>query len=700
MKINISKTIILIISFIFILSGTVYGSEQLSPEQLPNISIGNITVEYEYNEQTNEVTAYMISDIELKDTKPTWKLSEDRKTYAKVFNSNINYNTPVENINGVIIDVNINVTQIQNIPAEITVSYEYKEKTNTVIATMISNKELQHTKISWKLSEDKKRYTFEFNNNTNYTTTVVDIDGNVIPVEIKVTQVKIATIRTEYEYDMQNAQIIAKIISDIPLKHTKPTWKLSDNKKTYTKIFNNSTNYTTPVEDISGNIIDVQINIKVKVATITTQYIYDEQNKQVIAKMISDIPLKATKPTWQLSEDRLTYTKRFSENIKYSTPAEDIFGNIIDVNLNIDLIDKTSPIITVEYQYNMDDTVTVYMKSNEPLGKTKPNWILSEDQMTYHHRFSTKQNYTTLVQDIHGNQTTVKIEFRTKKFIYNQNDGSTITVRYLYIESNTAIVDIISSVQMQDTKPTWQLSTDKYKYTKIFKEDNTYSTPIQDINGVTKDVKIMVNISQTILSGIDVSKHNGKIDWEKVKNSGVDFAIIRVGYGQNMESQDDPMFKYNISECERLGIPYGVYIYSYALNTEHAKSEADHVLRLIKGHNPEFGIWYDLEDADGYKQNNGMPSNEKLVDIAITFCEKIKANGYQNVGIYASLDWLKTKLNSSKLDKYDKWVAQWGDKCTYEKDYIMWQYTDSGKVDGITGNVDMNIYYKVIRKTN
>ena len=294
---------------------------------------------------------------------------------------------------------------------------------------------------------------------------------------------------------------------------------------------------------------------------------------------------------------------------------------------------------------------------------------------------------------MHGLQTNVKIEFRTKKFIYDQEDGSTITVRYLYTEGKNAVVEIISSVQMQDTKPSWQLSDDGYKYTKMFTGDNTYTTPIQYINGVSKDVKIIVNISQSILSGIDVSKHNGKIDWEKAKNSGIDFAIIRVGYGQDIESQDDPLFEYNISECERLGIPYGVYIYSYALNVKDASSEADHVLRLIKGHNPEFGIWYDLEDADGYKQNNGMPNNETFVEIAVTFCEKIKANGYEKVGIYANLDWLTTRLNSSKLDKYDKWVAQWGDECTYEKDYVMWQYTDSGKVDGITGNVDMNIYY-------
>lgn len=193
--------------------------------------------------------------------------------------------------------------------------------------------------------------------------------------------------------------------------------------------------------------------------------------------------------------------------------------------------------------------------------------------------------------------------------------------------------------------------------------------------------------------GIDVSKHNGTIDWQKVKNSGIEFAIIRCGYGQNFVEQDDSKFEYNVSECERLGIPYGVYLYSYALNTDNASSEADHVLRLLNGRKPQVGIWLDIED-DAYYTKYGFPTNEMFVNIATTFCEKMKANGYYNVGIYANLYWLNTRLNDSRLDKYDKWVAQWGNQCTYNKDYAMWQYSDSGQVDGISGNVDLDICYK------
>ena len=192
--------------------------------------------------------------------------------------------------------------------------------------------------------------------------------------------------------------------------------------------------------------------------------------------------------------------------------------------------------------------------------------------------------------------------------------------------------------------------------------------------------------------GIDVSVHQGNIDWEAVKSEGINFAILRCGFGSDMVSQDDGMFARNVAECQRLGIPYGVYLYSYALNVQAAESEAYHVLRLIENTQPELGIWFDMEDADSYKKRHEMPSNETLVDMCVTFCEIMKDRGHR-VGNYASLSWFNNQLNSTRLDSYEKWVAQWNDKCTYKKPYTMWQYTSTGIVNGISGCVDMNIYY-------
>ena len=195
-----------------------------------------------------------------------------------------------------------------------------------------------------------------------------------------------------------------------------------------------------------------------------------------------------------------------------------------------------------------------------------------------------------------------------------------------------------------------------------------------------------------MFKGIDVSAHQGRIDWEKVKNSGIKFAILRLGIGSDMQSQDDAYFEANVQGCENVGLTWGAYLYSYALNLEDAKSEVQHALRLLNGKRPKYPIFFDMEDADGYKSKREMPSNQVLVDVCKTFLLGIEEAGYY-ASLYASLAWLNNQLNSSELDRFDKWVAQWSKSCSYNKPYEIWQYTDSGKVDGINGHVDMNIAY-------
>ena len=189
--------------------------------------------------------------------------------------------------------------------------------------------------------------------------------------------------------------------------------------------------------------------------------------------------------------------------------------------------------------------------------------------------------------------------------------------------------------------------------------------------------------------GIDVSEFQGKIDWEKVKNDGIEFAILRCGYGMDFLNQDDVEYERNANECERLGIPYGVYLMSYANTVEKARSEAKHVLRLIEGRKISLGVWHDIEDNG----TSGAINKETLTNIINTFCNTIKNAGYK-VGVYANLNWLGNKIEKTIKDNYDIWVAQYYSKCEYEGKYIMWQHTSSGKVNGISTNVDMNILYK------
>lgn len=182
--------------------------------------------------------------------------------------------------------------------------------------------------------------------------------------------------------------------------------------------------------------------------------------------------------------------------------------------------------------------------------------------------------------------------------------------------------------------------------------------------------------------GVDISENNGSVDFAALKESGVRFVLIRCGYGDNIASQDDSRFFENVRKAQAAGIPYGVYLYSYALNTAQAKSEATHALRLLgQIAKPAYGVWFDMEDADGYKARNGMPSSDTLVKICEAFCVELEAQGYYT-GLYAALSWLNNQLNDSRLDKYDKWVAQWNATCDYRKPYGIWQYTDELYIGG------------------
>lgn len=198
--------------------------------------------------------------------------------------------------------------------------------------------------------------------------------------------------------------------------------------------------------------------------------------------------------------------------------------------------------------------------------------------------------------------------------------------------------------------------------------------------------------------GVDISSSNGSIDIEKIKNAGYEFVMIRCGYGNDDTNQDDSQFENNVRKCETVGLPWGVYLYSYALNTAEAKSEAQHVLRLLKGKKPSLPIAFDMEDADGYKARNGMPNNKTLVDICKTFLNIVRNAGYY-VSLYASLSWLKNQLNdSSLLNSYDIWVAQWSSKCQFKGNYGMWQYggetnlLESNSIPGV-GVIDKNYAY-------
>lgn len=184
--------------------------------------------------------------------------------------------------------------------------------------------------------------------------------------------------------------------------------------------------------------------------------------------------------------------------------------------------------------------------------------------------------------------------------------------------------------------------------------------------------------------GIDVSTWNGKIDWNAVKRSGVKFALLRLGYGSNITSQDDNTFEYNYTHATAAGIPIGAYIYSYAANAAMAKSEAQHCIRVLKGKKLQLPVYIDFEE-------------DSLAGVAYTVAQtwiaEMKKAGY-TPGIYTTSHWFRNYVGEHNVSK---WIAYWGNDdgtlCSRPAGSDIHQYTSKGRINGINGDVDLNYMY-------
>lgn len=195
--------------------------------------------------------------------------------------------------------------------------------------------------------------------------------------------------------------------------------------------------------------------------------------------------------------------------------------------------------------------------------------------------------------------------------------------------------------------------------------------------------------------GLDLSTHNGGLDFQAIKNAGNDFVILRCGYG-SASSQKDTRFEEYYRQAKAVGLHVGAYLYGYALDTTGALEEAKQCCKWLKGKQFDMPIYYDMEDADGYKKKHGMPSNSTLSAICETFCGYMEKQGYY-VGIYASESWLKNQLASVvSKNKYDLWCANWGTndgtlQSNKSSAYRLHQFTSAYKLDG--RRFDRNMLY-------
>lgn len=195
--------------------------------------------------------------------------------------------------------------------------------------------------------------------------------------------------------------------------------------------------------------------------------------------------------------------------------------------------------------------------------------------------------------------------------------------------------------------------------------------------------------------GIDVSQFQGSIDFSKVKAAGVEYAIIRCGYrGYGSGTiNEDPLFTEHIEGALQNDIAVGVYFFTQAITKEEAVEEADYVINKIKPYNVTYPIVIDVEEilGDTYRQQN--LTKDELTDIIVAFCERVKEKGYTPM-IYGNLKCLIGSVDLTRLEDYDKWFAYYADNLYYPYELSMWQYSDQGSIDGVNGNVDLNISFK------
>ena len=187
--------------------------------------------------------------------------------------------------------------------------------------------------------------------------------------------------------------------------------------------------------------------------------------------------------------------------------------------------------------------------------------------------------------------------------------------------------------------------------------------------------------------GIDVSVHQGDIDWKKAKSDAVEFAILRAGYGWAL-SQKDAQFEKNYAGCKANGIPVGAYWYSYALSVDEAKKEAEVCMKSVENKVFEYPIYFDIEN-----KTQLALAEEQLQKITVAFCDELEAAGYW-VGIYSYKSFLEANFTPEILNRYAVWVAHTGvTQTNFRYPHGTWQYSHTGKIAGINGNVDLNYGY-------
>ncbi len=284
--------------------------------------------------------------------------------------------------------------------------------------------------------------------------------------------------------------------------------------------------------------------------------------------------------------------------------------------------------------------------------------------------------------------------FRDKKYIPYYILSAIIVAASLTIVSVTSATIIKKNKTPQEIIPE---TTTIFMNGEIPYYPNIPASSYGTENFTMEDGRIEYTDASTDYStGIDISAFQGNIDWNAVKNDGIDFAIIRVGYrGYGAEGiiREDDNARKNIVNATAAGLDVGVYFYSQAITAEEAVEEADFVLDIIKDYDFNGPVVFDWETELGKKMRTDNLSGEIITDCAVAFCERVKEHNY-TPAVYFNLSDAYVRYDLDRISNYVLWYAQHeGDAPAFYYNYNIWQYSDSGEVDGIKGKVDMNISF-------
>lgn len=256
-------------------------------------------------------------------------------------------------------------------------------------------------------------------------------------------------------------------------------------------------------------------------------------------------------------------------------------------------------------------------------------------------------------------------------------------------ELSESLQESIEVVQLQEVNE--EIKKESLSKENVILENNKVLETKEIIE--EKQEKKYLDVSGKEINGdvkiIDVSYHQGKIDWKKFKEESNCYGVIlRIGYYNYL----DTSFGYNLSELKRLNIPYGIYLFSYAKNEAEALMESNFVYEKIKEYdvNPNLGIYYDIESWKTSKKDSNSISADMYKRIVSNFIDNLnkKLEGKYKIKVYCNRWYATTKLKG--LENYIDWVAEYNKTCKYKGDYSMWQYTSKGSVPGINGNVDIS----------